>query len=220
MKIKIVYYIFLVPGRWEQFIDEQIGGLKKLKLYEMANQIFISCSGDKKEFFNLEKKIESEYKKIKITNYDEENVYEYPGFKTIYEIVEEDTLILYFHSKGIISGQKNDDNNRIRKMLFHYVIKEYELYIERFKQESDLKIVTMYPGIDNTTWYNFFWVRSDLILQKQIDIVKSENRYVWERWFSQFNQIKTYSPILNYEKIKDRNFMYNKNKELFKTLNL
>lgn len=222
MKIKIVYFIFLVPNRWEDFIDEQIGNLKKLELYDLADEIYISCCGEKSEYLLLENKIRTEYSKIRLINYVEGNVYEYPGFKTIYDVVDEESIILYFHSKGIISGLEKDTNNKIRKMLFKFIIENYNIHIQEFIKNNKLSVSTLYPSTEGITWYNFFWVRGDIVKNNMTKPKIQKNRFFWEYWFVNSlltNEINFFSPILKYERITNKVDMYKKNEELFKLLN-
>ena len=42
MKIKIVYFAYLIPDIWENIVIEQLNALKNLKLYDLASKIYIS----------------------------------------------------------------------------------------------------------------------------------------------------------------------------------
>lgn len=222
MKIKIVYFLFLKEGRWEDILEEQLGNLKKLELYDLAESIFLSPCGNHNEFSKLIDKINKNYPKIEIINYSEQNVFEYPGIKTIYEVSEKNSLILYFHSKGIFSGSEKETNNQIRKMLFKLIVENYKSHIEEFLNNQELSVSTLYPSPEGTTWYNFFWVRGDFVknYMKKPEIQK--NRFFWEHWFvnsSLTKEIIFFSPILKYERITNKIDMYKKNEELFKLLN-
>ena len=42
MKIKIVYFAYLIPNRWETIVKEQLNSLYNTKLYNDAVNIYIS----------------------------------------------------------------------------------------------------------------------------------------------------------------------------------
>lgn len=220
MKIKIVYFIFLVPDRWESIVDEQLTSLKKLGLYESANEIYVSCVGELLEFNNLKIYLSKKFDKIKIKEFSEENTYEYLGFKTIYDISEDDSIILYFHTKGIISGLNNPTNHLIRKLLFKFIVENYNLHIDNLVN-NNIDMSTLYPGIDGTTWYNFFWVRGEFVKNNLPYPKKETNRFYWEHWLSYSNtkkDVKTFSPILGYDKITSQDEIYHNNEKLFKLI--
>ena len=157
-KIKIVYFCFLVPDVWESIVIEQLDALKKLELYTKASNIYLSVISDDKELMKLKKLLHDHYSKIEITNHFYENVYEYPGFKTIYEIsdeTEKDTYILYFHSKGMTSHQHD-----LRRKLFDLSIANYEEVLKAFQNDENIDVVGSFPHPNGFVFFNFFWVRS------------------------------------------------------------
>lgn len=221
-KVKIVYFINLRPGKWENILNEQLESLKKIKLYDISHEIYASVISDDNEIIKFRKLINDKYPKIKIKDVFKENVYEYAGFKTIYDISDENSIILYFHSKGIFSGEKNNKNNIIRKMLFNNVIMSYEKYINEFKMNKDLDVGTILPHKRGFAFYNFFWVRGEYVKKyiKKPEI--SNNRFFWEEWIGNPNSSKkniiTYSPLLLYRTIDDKNKLYEYRDELIKNI--
>jgi hypothetical protein len=220
-KIKIVYFINLVPDKWKSILHEQLGNLKKIDLYERADEIYISVVGSINELNELNNIINNDYKKIKVKNCFSENLFEYPGFKTLYEISEKDSIILYFHSKGIFSGVKSNDNNLIRKMMFQNVITNYDTYLKKFDEDKNICVGTLYPGVLGSTWYNFFWVRGEYVINNLEHPQINSNRFYWEHWVGKPKtnvEVLTYSPIYEYKKVEHRNEIYKINPELFKNL--
>ena len=50
-------------------------------------------------------------------------MYEYPGIKSVYDLSQkEDSIILYFHTKGMFSNVKYPERNILRGQLFKYTI--------------------------------------------------------------------------------------------------
>lgn len=197
--IKIVYFVYLLPNMWYDIVIEQLSALKKLKLYETASDIFLCAISDNVELDKLKTILDSEYNKIKIVNVFKENVFEYPGIKTIYEISElnENDIILYFHTKGITSN-KHD----VRINLFKWVIETHEEIISEFNNNPKLEIATAFPNKSGTSYFNFFWVNSEYVRKYCKRPIICDNRFKWEVWLSKNRNTITYSPLLKYEHVK------------------
>jgi hypothetical protein len=122
--IKIVYFAYLLPGVWFNIVTEQLDSLTELELYEKASNIYISVIANDTELKKLQELIKSRYQKLEIINHYYENIYEYPGIKTLYDIsneYEDNTIILYFHSKGMTSNCHNQRVNLFNKTIKTYV---------------------------------------------------------------------------------------------------
>ena len=201
IKIKIVYFACLIPNLWEPIIIEQLDSLKNLELYNKS-KIFMSVIANDVELNKLKELIKNKYSKIELKNIYKENVYEFPGIKTIYQIAEDEDneVILYFHTKGIMSQQYEN-----RKYLFENTIQNYEIYLTEFKKNEDLDIAGIFPNIDGFCYFNFFWVRSSYIRNYCQKPEISNNRFIWEVWtgkeFSRKKNIITFSPLIGYTKL-------------------
>ena len=196
-KIKIVYFAYLLPNKWHDVIIEQLDSLKKLDLYNIASNIYMSVVSDDVELNKLKILLSEKYNKIELVNIFKENVYEYPGIKTLYEISEEDTLILYFHSKGVTSNL-----HRYRQCLFKYTVENYVEIIKEFNENEKLNIAGIIPHVTGFVYYNFFWVKNDYVRKYCIAPNVEKNRYNWEVWLGN-NKIMpiTYSPIIKYDQV-------------------
>ena len=197
MNIKIVYFAYLVPDKWETIVDEQLSSLHNLELYNIAKNIYFSVIGDDIEFEKLQIFLSKRYPKVEIKNRFTENYYEYPGLKTIYQIAEDDdnTVLLYFHSKGMTSNQ-----HETRKTLFKYTIENYQTYLDKFSDDQTIDVAGAIPHINGFIFFNFFWVRSSYIRNYCNRPEISDNRYIWEVWvgteFSRKKKVITYSPLI------------------------
>ena len=205
MKIKIVYFIFLMPNKWIDIFFEQLNMLKALDLYNLA-EIYISVISESDEELNkLKVLLNDNFPKINLINvYNNNLLFEYPGIKTVYEISEDDndTLILYFHSKGLTSNQQE-----IRKLLFNHTIKNYKVYIQEFINNPNLETAGMLPCRDGFINNNYFWVRSSYVHkycskpETTIEYLKND-RYSWEMWlgneYSKKDKVIIWSPIIKY----------------------
>jgi hypothetical protein len=206
MKIKIVYFANLFPNIWKKIIKEQLDALINSELYNDALYIYMSVISDDTEIIKLKNMLNNFYKKIQLINIYKENVYEYPGIKTVYEISRDNDneVILYFHSKGITSNQ-----NDIRKYLFDNTIKNYSTYLNEFKNNNKLEVAGAFPNIDGFCYFNFFWTRSSYVRNYCSRPEITDNRFIWEVWlgneFSRKKNIITYSPLIGYNKLKNSN---------------
>jgi len=204
MKIKIVYFTFLVPNKWKEIVLEQLTMLKSLELYNIAEIYMSVISESDVELDSLKQILQNDFDKIQLINVYDTNVYEYPGIKTVYELSENDdnTLILYFHSKGMTS-----DQHETRQKLFNHTIKNYKIYIDEFTNNPTLEVAGMVPNNSGFVFFNFFWVRSSYVHnycskpENTPEYMKGAGRFTWEAWLgSEYSNKKekiiTYSPII------------------------
>ena len=218
MKIKIVYFAYLLPDNWEPIITEQLDALKKLELYNLASEIFISVISNLEELNKLKLLLKQKYNKLQVINIYNDNVFEYPGIKTLYELAHDktntdakndktnkndtDDILLYFHSKGITSHLHD-----MRTYLFKNTIENYEEYINEFKNNKDLDIAGAVPHTNGFIYFNFFWIRSNYIKKYCSKPEINPNRFIWEVWigkeFSTKKHIITYSSIIGYAQINN-----------------
>jgi hypothetical protein len=156
------------------------------------------------ELEKLKLLISEKYNKIQLINTFSENVYEYPGIKTVYEIStqSDNEYILYFHSKGITSNQHD-----VRNLLFQYTIQNYQSIIEEMEKDLEIDTASAIPSVNGFGYYNFWWARSSYIHKycskpEITDLYLKYGRFTWEMWlgnhFCNKQIVKTYSPILKY----------------------
>jgi len=210
MKIKIVYFAYLIPGKWESIIEEQLSSLYSMTSLCDISTIFMSIIDDtpgQQELKKLRSLLSEKYNKIYLMNIFLENVFEYPGIKTVYELStdNEHEYILYFHSKGMMSNQ-----HRVRQLLFDYNIKTYEKIIDVMEKNLEIDVSSAIIGLNGFGYYNFWWARSSYIKKycskpQLTQTYLRYGRFTWEMWlgnhFSNKRVIKTYSPILEYNKV-------------------
>jgi len=218
MRIKIVYFAYLVPDKWENIVLEQLESLYSLtSLYEIS-QIFMSVIDDtisQSEILKLRNIIEMKYNKIELINIYSNNVYEYPGIKTIYDLSRDDDheYLLYFHSKGMTSN-----DHVTRQKLFEYTIKNYDLILSEMENNIEIDTASIIPSINGFGYYNFFWCRSSYVKKYCVEPETSQtflkyDRFTWEMWlgnhFSMKKNVVTYSPVFKYNQVyEEREAIY------------
>ena len=223
-KVNIVYFAYLNSDSWEPIVLEQLNSLKSLGLYDIADNIYISLSCQDEQLKRLKQLIWAKFKKIQIINHFKENLYEYPGLKAVYDVSQnDDSVILYFHTKGMTSGKKVDGNHELRRILFDYTINNYSSYLDNFKNNPNLDIGGIFPSEFGFVWYNFFWVRSKYVKEHLPKPEFTKHRYYWERWigseYSSKKNILTYSPLLNFNKLGNKAQLYQKKLQLINQYN-
>lgn len=208
--VKIVYFAYLMPNQWRPIVEEQLTSLSNLPLYEMAKNIQMSLIYDQEsDYHELCHLLKEKWPKITIGQLHHTNTFEFPGILNLYTIDatgsdDEDTVLLYFHSKGMTSNLPN-----IRKNLFDITIKNYQEYLNAFENDSELDIAGYCPHVNGFIYFNFFWIRSSYIRKWCPLPVPNEDRFIWEVWFgkdysTKKTQIQTWSPVLGYHQVDNK----------------
>jgi hypothetical protein len=219
-KVKIVYFASLLEDKWEGIVLEQLWSLKNSKIYDDADEIYISLQCNDQQLKRIKQHLWSKFKKIQIFNRVEKNMYEYPGIKSVYDLSQkEDSIILYFHTKGMFSNVKYPERNILRGQLFKYTIENYEEYLNEFLKNKTLDIGGIFPSEFGFIWYNFFWIRSRYVKEHLTPPEPTSHRYYWERWIGKENSTKkdilTYSPVLKFQKLGNKAQLYNVRNKFF-----
>ena len=209
LKPKVVYFVYLVEDRWEAIFVNQIEDFAKSGLRDTA-EFYLSVTGTEKEVSRLLYLVHTRYPWLTTSNIFHENLFEFPGIKLVYEIAEDnDTPILYLHTKGIVSGQA-----RARDLLSKYTVANFKVYIESMHLNPSIDVACAIPSMYGFSYFNFFWVRSSYIRnyltrpESSPEYMKN-GRFTWEMWLGNFNgysrkhDIRTFSPVLGYCSVRD-----------------
>lgn len=214
MKVKIVYFAYLKPNDWEEIVLEQLWSLKNSGLYDLAESIYISLCCNENDLKRIKQHIWAKFKKIQIINIFDYNTYEYPGFKAVWDISQDndESIILYFHTKGMTSEKKINGVKELRNFITKNTILNYETYLNEFKKTKDLDVGCIFPSEFGFSWYNFFWVRSSYVKEHLSKPEVNKNRYYWERYigseYSTKKDVKCFSPFLGYKKLGNKAQLY------------
>jgi hypothetical protein len=201
-----------VPNKWRPIIEEQLSQLSQLPLYDFAETIQMTVIADREsDYHELQDLLKEKWPKVSIGYITGQNTYEYPGIAQLYLATgtdPDDTLLLYFHSKGMTSNEHNT-----RKNLFDITIANYQEYLDAFEQDPELDIAGYAPHVNGFIYFNFFWIRAKYI-QKWCPFPKpNPDRFIWEIWFgSDYSTkikltgqpIRTWSPVLGYDQISNK----------------
>lgn len=216
MKIRISYFAYLLPGKWRPIIEEQLTALSQTSLYDIAEKIEICVNyDDEQDYQELCDLLKEKWEKIRVSyiinTTRNKNTYEYIGFANTYVLAlstdaPNDTIILYFHSKGMTSNLP-----KIRRNLFEYTIQNYQEYLDAFEKDPELDISGYLPHKNGFVYFNFFWVRASYIInwtEMPSKYDKSDDRFIWEIFYgndySYKSIVKTWSPLLGYDQIDNK----------------
>jgi hypothetical protein len=185
--IKLYYHFFIPPdhraGGWHWWIDQQLGIIKKTKLYDLAEvNMCITMPRYWTEMFginiythsvmnpiNFEQKvreyIELRYPFVKIRDIRdvmEPNIYEGQTLKLLHEeSLNSNHDICYFQNKGAISGFTAMVANW-RDLLNHYILNEWPVCVNKLK-EYDLVGIADRNSKNIMCSGNFWWSKSEYI---------------------------------------------------------
>jgi len=193
VKIKIIYFCYLIPDDWS-VLNEQITDLKKSGLYDIATELYINCVIQKEKENKFRDIITKNASKFIIKNISYENTYEYVGIKCLYDTAEPNSFSFYFHTKGI--SNKSIENDMYRRFLFNKLSK-YKNIIPIFMKDKYMEKVSCFPSNEGWCWYNFFWASGEFLLSKDPPVEipnRKDHRWYYEMW-SMGKPSKSYSII-------------------------
>jgi hypothetical protein len=152
-KVAVVYFVCLVPNRWEDLVREQLDQFKNLDLYLDAD-LFICASGTSEEFDVFSEIIRENYQRFRLLNWTAKNLFEYPGIKAVYDLAFLGYgFIMYFHSKGVWNQSSYSDD--VRHAMFEWNIKNHKEIVRYFEENIDLDIVCPIPDSKSSVRSSF-----------------------------------------------------------------
>ena len=178
-----MYYVFINPKRdWKKIIKGQLSDLFLSGLL-LESKLCIHITDthglvdECMSFINDLIKSEISFK----TN--DSNQWEYPGFKWLYELAQEypDSAMLYLHTKGMVYHYLND-RDMCEKTILRYSIDNYKNTLKIFDENKLINKIGVYPSTEGWLWFNFFWIRSDYLMECNPPEYKPDNRYYYESY--------------------------------------
>lgn len=204
--IQIVYYAYLRKEKWRYIVLPQMQDLVDCEILSEAD-LLIALSGEKELMHEAEmeirKIIDPHLTNIRFT-YTEENLFEYPGIKALYEesTAHPQKIYLYFHSKGMSFHGDDPVRYSSEKKIFDTVVKNWKHAINVFNTMPHINKVCFGCSESGFCWYNFFWVRGSYIATLDKPIIITDNRYYYEGYIAgtKPNHEDCYNIIYNNEK--------------------
>jgi len=153
----------------------------------------------------------SQNKKI-ILHINNQSIHEYPGIHLLWELGqknEDNTVLLYYHSKGIthINANEKYKRNELEEILFNKVILDRKKYMKNFLENNSLKKCGHSVSDMGFIWHNYFFIKNDYLKQKEEPIL-TENRYYYEGWSGSGIYKDSFS-------VEKPNYVYNANSQTY-----
>jgi hypothetical protein len=186
--IQIIYYAFLKKEKWRNIVLPQMQDLVDCGVLSEAD-LLIALSGEKELMQEAEMEIrriiDTDLVNLRFT-YTEENLYEYPGIKALYEesIVHPEKIYLYFHSKGMFFHDYENGRHHAEMVLFDTVVKPWKNALEIFNKRPEINKVCYGCSEQGFCWYNFYWVRGEYVARLDAPII-TEDRYYYESYIGE-----------------------------------
>jgi len=92
-----------------------------------------------------------------------------------------DTLVLYFHSKGIFSNPNTSIRAKDHIKLTDSVIKPWKRIVKRFQDDSKMNKAGFGVAPNGSVWYNFWWARASYLAGCPKPLL-TERRHYYEEW--------------------------------------
>jgi hypothetical protein len=195
--IHIVYFTFFDRNeRAHKLITEQMKGLRDIGLAAAAKSIHIVLSTPKTSNFNnsseeklheVESLIHSILPSAEV-HVSSGNRYEYPGIRKVWSIAKKipaelskQSLILYFHSKGMTSGNTARVKTSQNETLTNVVINPWKEIVARFESDPVVEKAGFAASSNGFIWFNFWWARASYIAGCPRPIL-TERRHYYEDW--------------------------------------
>jgi hypothetical protein len=193
--IYVVYFAHINLGDepWEgsrasKLISEQLTEAREWGLAEKAKKFDIVLTSPSKETLKVaEKAVKEIIKKADVTTV-EGNPHEQPGLLRVWEQARDipekdrtDSVILYFHSKGMMNGDKSRVRTEANENMTREVIKPWESVAKRFKRDPLVNKAGFTAANDGFIWHNFWWARASYLIDSPRP-AKVSRRHYYEDW--------------------------------------
>ena len=163
--------------------------LNSTGLLEIASLHVVLSGGNSQHAINEAEKLIRQsvapMKSIAVT-VSRDNQYEYAGILELWKIAKKaenpnKTIILYFHSKGMVNYNRR--YVEVRKDLYFHktVIVPWRSALQHFNEDDGLNKAGAIGADGGWIWYNYMWARGSYLIQLPGPI-RSKNRYYYEDW--------------------------------------
>lgn len=195
-KTRIVYFInCYINKNYIYLFTRQMQDLATTGLLEnTAATLYVVSSGiahDKAVLQQELRRIFPAEKKI-IQEHTEQNLYEYPGIRKVWELGRQDTdaFILYFHARGISRiklGRFRRNRQPLEKRLFRRVIGEWRQNLLWLTAMPSADKIGISQGGNGWIWFNFWWARASYIGHLE-EPQQTDRRHYYEDWLGRYVQ--------------------------------
>ena len=178
MKLAVFYHLAALNYLWKDFIDEQLGLIKKVGLADVA-KIYVCYVAPDEYFDDVREYLNKEYSFATVLSSRrtiEENLYEGQTLKELQEYSKNnDAYVLYFHSKGVahsINSYQTIPTRDWRHYMNYWMVERWKDCVEKLETVSVVGTnynSEPYPHLSG----NFWWANTDYI--KTLPYLNKEN---------------------------------------------
>lgn len=130
------------------------------------------------------------------------NLYEYPGLLRVWETAAalpskdiENTIILYYHSKGMVFHDHNESNKRqFYAEYFDNVIQPWKWVLKFFALDPLLRKAGIECAYHGGSRGNFFYIRASDVRRLKIP-KRCDDRFYYEHWLSHMDENQLFEPL-------------------------
>lgn len=180
----LVYFAFLgfeddenIINARAKIIDEQLKWIRKIKNRNIKQYFIVPCASYKNEQVLFDLADANGFVCLNKFNL-RANMYEYPGIlavKTLCNILPDDDVIIYCHSKGSVNQHIRSAGN----FKFNIEILLDESSNDVFSN-NNVNVAGVFSDMDGFVWYNYFMARVKYL--NTIPLIINENRFYYEKW--------------------------------------
>jgi len=190
-EIRVVYFanIYVCKNDPLSLVLLQLTALKATRLLEMSTIDIVVCGPPEME---LKSRVSIASLLIPRVNliYSNENAHEYPGLLRFWEIAQEvhgdeNTVLLYYHSKGITRYRGDGIRDGTERWAFNVVIEPWERVRSLFAVLPTITKIGITHNESGWMWHNVFWARASYVSRVERP-KRDSDRYYYERWIAYY----------------------------------
>ncbi len=193
-EIHIVYFAYIKDIiQSKKIVFEQLKELRDIGILKHST-LHLCLTFDNcflQEYVDEVNEILQEYK-IDI-NLSFVNRFEYEGIKKVWDIAHKypESLILYFHSKGMVFRNPTGMRTFHERVLFNTVVKPYRKVL-KILEDPAINKVGHSCSRRGFCWFNFWWAKASYFLDMNEPIITSD-RYYYESYIGKRNDSDCYN---------------------------
>jgi len=191
-RIKIVYYAYIDRNsNWQEIVEGQLLQIKGYGILDEA-ELYVHITDVTNDYDDVITFIKNIWAGVKISA-SNENQFEYPAIKLIYELANKDphSIYIYFHTIGMSYDGNARDLKEITLLTFTF--KNWRKNIEAFSHPKIQKI-GLFPARENFEskllvglrgawiWYNFWYAKGEYIRNCEDPKIQDRDRWYFEHW--------------------------------------
>jgi hypothetical protein len=181
-RIHIVYHCWLDGhGNYKHILSDQLHLLSQSKICSTdwcTLHVEVVCA-DTEKFKRAATVVNFFFHKAIVSQHCQ-NHYEFAGLHKVWQLAQFDkeSIILYFHDKGVTHGSQLNDDVRT---LMHLVVGQWKQILLVFEQHRAITKFGVAFAHNGLEWWNFWWARASYVQLLEEPIITLRRHY-YEGW--------------------------------------